>query len=55
MLSDTGAFRLDCAIKNIMGQIWTHIAFIDYMVELGEIIEITHNVGTQNRVFIKAR
>jgi hypothetical protein len=55
LLKEAGAFRLQECIDSFGGDNWKHIACIDRMVELGEIIELTphpkvHYWG-QNRVF----
>ncbi len=55
LLDEAGAFMILAALKDISGEAWTMMAYVDRLVELGEIREITSaNVAGQNRVFIRA-
>lgn len=57
LLNVSGAVTMDKATKLQTGaeDTWTLMAFVDRMVELGEIREITENmdVAGQHRVFVK--
>ena len=55
LLDKAGAFMLTCAWAYLGGgDSWHHIACVDRMVELGEIVEITQpGVAGQNRVFVR--
>lgn len=50
-----GAIRAQEAISGVPGDSWTQLAAIDYMVEKGEIREVTdpEKVWGQHRVFVK--
>jgi hypothetical protein len=53
-LKRSGAVRLGEAIAGQTGDSWTMIACIDYLVELGELKEITDSqCMCQHRVFIE--
>jgi len=53
LLDDGGAFMLFSALKDISGDSWQMMAYIDRLVEIGEIKEITGNeVAGQDRVFV---
>ena len=55
LLEIAGAFKLLSATKHITGDSWLMIAYVDRMVELGLIVEITGpNVAGQDRVFVSA-
>ncbi len=55
LLESGGAFMMNNAMVG-SGSSWTMMAYIDRMVELEEIREITgSNVCGQNRVFVKVR
>lgn len=53
-LATAGAFTMGNAISGIGGDSWTSMACIDYLVEIGEIREITgeSKVMGQHRVFV---
>lgn len=53
-LKNAGAVRIDEAISGNSGDSWTMIACVDYLVELGEIKEITapNSCPGQHRVFV---
>jgi hypothetical protein len=53
-LKHSGAVRSGEAISVVTGDSWTMLACLDYLVENGEIKEITgsHMAG-QNRVFVR--
>lgn len=56
MLRIAGAVRAREAWSGIGGDQWLLIAALDYMVEQGEIREVTDNSAvTQHRVFVAAR
>ena len=53
LLAESGAFTMLSAFKNVSGDSWELMAYVDRLVELGEIVEITSaNVSGQNRVFV---
>ena len=53
LLDEGGAFKMFSALKDISGDAWQMMAYVDRLVELGEIREITENeVAGQNRVFV---
>ena len=50
----SGAVRSGEAISNVTGNSWTMLACLDYLVETGEIREITgSNAAGQDRVFVR--
>jgi hypothetical protein len=50
----SGAVRSGEAISNVTGDSWTMLACLDYLVETGEIREITgSNAAGQDRVFVR--
>lgn len=54
LLKASGAVRMQEAISVASGETWFHLACVDRMVELGELVEIT-KAGTcpgQFRVFV---
>jgi hypothetical protein len=53
LLKTAGAFRLSEAVKDSSGSSWLHIACIDRLVELGEIVELKRDTGcwAQFRIF----
>ena len=54
LLQDAGAFMMFKALKDISGSTSTMMAYVDRLVELGEIKEITgKDVAGQDRVFVK--
>ena len=56
LLKQSGAVRLQEAIQPAIGSSFTMIACIDYMVEQGEIAEVTSaNTFTQHRVFVSKK
>lgn len=55
LLKEAGAFKMLKPLKGLTGSSWTMMAYIDRMVELGEIREITNaNVAGQDRIFVEA-
>lgn len=55
LLKAGGAFMLFSATKDILGGTWKQMAYVDRLVELGEIKEITTgDVAGQDRVFVAA-
>lgn len=56
LLSTSGSFNMLSALKGVYGDSWLQLAFVDRLVELGEIREITPS-GTagQDRVFVSGR
>lgn len=56
LLDQAGAVRMDKAFGVVGGDSWNMLAYVDRMVELGEIREITGaNVSGQHRVFVRTR
>ena len=57
LLQTAGAFQLDRVTDGLGGDSWQSIACVDYMVEQGEIREVTNpdHVMGQHRVFVKGR
>lgn len=56
LLSVSDCFRLQSALKGLYGDSWLQIAFVDRLVELGEIREITgEGVSGQDRVFVSGK
>ena len=56
LLELAGAFRMLYPCSEISGDVWDTMAYVDRLVELGEIREITESgVAGQDRVFVKAR
>ena len=56
LLVEAGAFRALEAWKDVTGDHWIMLACLDYLVELGEIKELTDDgVWGQHRVFVSAR
>jgi hypothetical protein len=54
LLDEAGAFLMCNAWKNISGDTWRMMAYVDRLVELGEIREVTgSNVAGQCRVFVR--
>jgi hypothetical protein len=54
LLQEAGAARMDKMIAGLTGDIWLMLACADWMVELGEIVEISPpNSAGQHRVFLK--
>lgn len=49
-LADAGAFRADAIFTT--GDSWTMLAALDFMVEEGEIQEVTRQCAAQHRVFV---
>jgi len=53
LLDEAGAFMMFKPLKGVTGDSWTMMAYVDRLVELGEIREITGpQVAGQHRVFI---
>lgn len=53
LIQDSGAFMMTKAHKDITGEAWTMMAYVDRLVELGEIVELTDSsCFGQHRVFI---
>lgn len=52
LLKEAGAFRLSEVLHGVSGDSWEHIACLDRLVELGEIIELPRDgCWGQYRVF----
>ncbi len=52
----SGAVRSGEAISDVTGNAWTMLACLDYLVETGEIREITgSNAAGQDRVFVRSQ
>ena len=54
MLNAAGAVSMMSAISGLTGDSWTMMAYVDRLVELKEIREVTEGVAGQNRIFVKA-
>ena len=55
LLAEAGAFMMFSALKDISGDSWQMIAYVDRLIELGKIREIMPaNVAGQHRVFVSA-
>ena len=54
LLEEAGAFMMFSSLVGVSGDSWQQMAFIDRMVELGEIREVTCGVAGQHRVFVRA-
>jgi len=57
LLSLSSVFIMEDAIKVVSGDNWTQMAYVDRLVELGEIREIPTDqskASAQHRVFIRA-
>ena len=52
LLEKAGAFRMDKAMI-CGGDAWEQMAYVDRLVELGEIREVTENVWGQDRIFTR--
>ena len=55
LLLHSGAFTMENAIKGTGGVIWKSMACIDWMVELGELVEIPTSGAGQDRIFVRAQ
>jgi len=56
LLQLAGAVRSQEALAKAAGDGWTRLAALDYMVELGEIRELTGpDVAGQHRVFVRRK
>lgn len=54
LLDTAGAFQAEKAWKNVLGSNWTMLACLDYMVEKGELKEISEpGCWGQHRVFVR--
>jgi hypothetical protein len=53
LLRDAGAFTMGAAIRSTSGDSWQMLACVDYLVEKGEVREVTDpkKVRGQDRVF----
>jgi hypothetical protein len=54
LLNTSGSFMMNKAWTHISGNTWIMSAYVDRMVELGEIKEIQYRCMGQDRVFIRA-
>ncbi len=56
LLKDAGAFKIFSPLKGIIGDTWEMMAYVDRLVELGEIREVNQvgYVAGQDRIFVKA-
>jgi len=55
LLTEAGAFEMFAVLKDVGGDSWLQMAYVDRLVELGEIREITgDDIAGQNRVFVRA-
>jgi len=55
LLAEAGAFMMFSALKDISGDSWKMMSYVDRLVELGEIREVTPpNIPGQHRVFVSA-
>ena len=56
LLDIAGAVKMGKAIEVISGDSWLQMAYVDRLVELGEIREVTdEDVAGQDRVFVRAK
>jgi len=53
LLDTAGAFTFPYVTREIKGKIWSMIACVDYLVEIGFIREITNKDILAERVFVK--
>ena len=55
LLETSGSFTIEKAIHAMVGSNWFHLALVEYLAEIGEIVEITNpdKVTTQNRIFVR--
>jgi len=53
LLNEAGAFRADKVWKNCSGDSWMLLAALDYLVEKGEIVRVSHDTIGQHQIFIK--
>lgn len=51
LLHIAGAFRANEATSEVSGDTWLHLACLDRMLELGEIVEMPRDCWAQYRVF----
>jgi hypothetical protein len=54
LLKESGAFKMFPLLNCISGDMWEMMAYVDRLVELGEIREITMSAAGQDRVFVLA-
>ena len=55
LLREAGAFEMFKPLKGVTGDNWTAMAYIDRMVEIGDIREVPQSgIAAQDRVFVKA-
>lgn len=55
LLDEAGSFKIFSALKDVSGDTWKMMAYVDRLVELGEIREITDgSVAGQDRVFVRS-
>jgi len=53
LIEQAGAVMSSHAMHGISGDSWTQLAALDYLVERGELREITENAMGQYRVFVQ--
>ena len=53
LLDTAGSFTFPYATREIRGKLWSMIACVDYLVEIGFIREITNKDILAERVFVK--
>jgi len=54
LLDKTGAVNMACAMSATSGSSWKSMAYVDRLIELGEIVEVKRpNVAGQYRVFVR--
>lgn len=54
LLKQSGAVTMDRAITGLTGDSWTMMAYVDRLVEIGEIREVSQSgrCAGQNRIFV---
>ena len=57
LLSTSGSVTMGSLLNGFMGSSWTNMAYVDRLVELGELREIQQVAGiaAQNRIFVRNR
>jgi hypothetical protein len=54
LLKEAGALKMFPLLNCISGDTWEMMAYVDRLVELGEIREVTTSAAGQDRVFVSA-
>ena len=53
LLAEAGACSVGAAIRNETGSNWRHLACIDRLVELGEVINVSKDRGDYHRIIAR--